>query len=73
MLLRETYELFVMEKRVENVSPRTLDFYCWSVGRFVDQSPGSSVKDVQVLLWDFLDRSDLPPSMCPHPELGCGC
>jgi integrase/recombinase XerC len=18
-------------------------------------------------------RDDLPPSMCPHPELGCGC
>jgi hypothetical protein len=21
----------------------------------------------------LLDLGDLPPSMCPHPELGCGC
>jgi site-specific recombinase XerC len=56
MQLREAYDLFLMEKRVENVSPRTLDFYAWSVGRFVDWSPGASVEEVQALFWDFLDE-----------------
>jgi hypothetical protein len=28
--------------------------------------------------WQFTayytsNNTDLPPSMCPHPELGCGC
>ena len=56
MQLREAYGLFVMEKRVENVSTRTLEFYGWSVGRFVEQVPDASVADVQGLLWGFLDR-----------------
>ena len=30
----------------------------------VDAYPVKSVKDIKI---------DLPPSVCPHPELGCGC
>ena len=56
MQLKETYELFVMEKRVANVSRRTLDFYGWSVGRFVGEFPNVSVGDIQAPLWDFLNR-----------------